>query len=853
MAKKKKHKKSGKQFNPHKLGGKQLMDEITHQLTLGKVDQAFALVKVLLDKQNSVENRDLFKSVIDEKIRRMEEKGQVNEIAGIIAEAKKRFDANLFSEVENSIKIRLLADAQLVAHFTEKEAIPESFHSRIADYLFFSTAKEKEFIQKHKAFKDLFYVKEAFKNGFEPEITKKMLAGISSKSPFKHWLLLRKAIEAFSEDDDTMLEVLSKKCREASFPKFMIGKLFECQTYLQGKVDGIALLSKTDLEIFRTVCGEGFLKTCVFNRAQNLFKQGNFDKVLQFLNISKIVLQTEESNHLFILFFSRLIKHYTYSKVLQNRKKLGNLPEIAPFFLNREHLFLKLLTLESLPPYERREIVDQISKSSALTACTLFKPEILKGELLFRLAKSMADHHPLPKNPFSFLNNRFLDEDDDDPDDDYDIYPILTLLEESLKLSHHNPEVFIFLINKYISRNEKTSTINGVVKKLLENFPENTEGYKLAGDIAYRNNTYAKALGFYEKAYHLMPLNREFPLTILKCYEKLSETRKIATVHLIEKDLENAKQFVNPANLRAVENYDLLQTKAYFKITVLDPSTVEKHYPVIAAFSERFMDSSQQLFRYLMIFDGTSLGENFFNRHLSQVMDHLIDLLDSKGFSTFLSDYLNTESRQNGNRFIFNKALLGLFEKEKKNPSASFGEIANWLHLCLENGQHALFISLIYYGKCAVPHDPVINFLLEISRKKINSKMVRKWLLDEGTIAWFQTKSGLKMLDFLSDHHYLFDDLLEIFEMSELSEIADEIRDLLDDRSVSFSRFRKWFLEMNDKDDCTPLVAVEKLFRSVDGLKDISSGNVNPPRIKDMSKPIPEKPVKDSIEKGAQM
>ena len=338
MARKKKHKKSGKHLNPHKLGEKPLIDEITRHLTLGKVDQAFALVKVLLEKRNSAENRDLFKSVMDEKIRCMEEKGHANEIAALIAEARKRFDADLFSEVENNNKIRLLTDVQLVAHYTEKEDIPESFESRIADYLFFSTENEKEFIKKHKTFKDLFYIREAFKNGFEPAATKKMLSGVSSKSPFKHWLLLRKAIEAFYENDDTMLEVLSKKSRESSFPKFLIGKLFECQTHLRGKVDGIALLSKTDIDIFRTICGEEFLKTCVFNRAQNLLKQGNFDKMFKLLNISKTLLKTEESNHLFILFFSRMIKHYLYSKGLQNRKKPGNLPEIALFFLNQEKM-----------------------------------------------------------------------------------------------------------------------------------------------------------------------------------------------------------------------------------------------------------------------------------------------------------------------------------------------------------------------------------------------------------------------------------------------------------------------------------------------------------------------------------
>ena len=851
MARKKKHKKSGKHLNPHKLGEKPLIDEITRHLTLGKVDQAFALVKVLLEKRNSAENRDLFKSVMDEKIRCMEEKGHANEIAALIAEARKRFDADLFSEVENNNKIRLLTDVQLVAHYTEKEDIPESFESRIADYLFFSTENEKEFIKKHKTFKDLFYIREAFKNGFEPAATKKMLSGVSSKSPFKHWLLLRKAIEAFYENDDTMLEVLSKKSRESSFPKFLIGKLFECQTHLRGKVDGIALLSKTDIDIFRTICGEEFLKTCVFNRAQNLLKQGNFDKMFKLLNISKTLLKTEESNHLFILFFSRMIKHYLYSKGLQNRKKPGNLPEIALFFLNQEHLYLKLLTLESLPPYERREIVDQISKSSALTTCTLFKPEILKGELLFKLAKSMDDYHPLPKTPFSFLTRRFLDEDDEE---DYDIYQISTLLEESLKLSQHNPEISVFLINKYISQNEKTSTINGVVKKLLENFPENPEGYKLAGDIAYRNKTYSKALGFYEKAYPLMPLNREFPLTILMCYEKLIENRKKATVHLIEKDLEKAKQFVNPANRKAVVNHDLLQTKAFFKITEHDPSTIDRHYPAIVALSERFMDSPQQLFRYLTIFDGTPLGSDFCNRYLPEVMDHLIHLLDAKEFSTLLSDHLNHEFQQNGDGFIFYKTLLAFFEKEKKSPSASFSEISSWLHLCLEKGWHALFIWLICYGKFAVPQHPVINFFLEISRDRINAKLVRKWLLDEGTIEWFQSKLGLKVLDFLFDHHYLFEDLLEIFELKEPVDLANEIKHLLDDeQAVPFSRFRKWFLEVKNRDDLTPLDMVEKFYNFPDDLKGLGNETVNPRGKKDRSMPIPDRPVENPVEHGDKM
>ncbi len=808
----KKKKKTGKRFNPHKLDEKELIYEIERLVVQGKTDRAFVLAKVLLDKHDSVKNRNLFRSVIADKISRMEEKGLINEISELINEARKRFDAELLSEVEAFNKIRMMNDVELIAHFTNAENIPEPFQIRIADHLFFSDSIEKEFIRNHKRFKDLFYVREAFCNGFDPKSSRKLLSGIDSTSPFRHWLLLCKAIEAFYDDDYTMLEVLDRKTRESSFPRFLIGKLFQCQVYLEGKSDRFVHLSKTDLDIFETLCGNGFLKACVYNRALDLSRRGDLNGLLRTLNVSRTLLGTKESSYLFVFFYGVAFTHIMTSKQdLPDPKFLKTIPRIDWFYLTREHFFLKFVSPESLSVFELQEIVDLIVQSSALSACEFFKQEVLKAELLFRLAKNVDKYHENSLSRSSFLDELFEGMEDD-------IHDKSALLEECLDLSHHNAEIFTSLIDEYIDLNEKTSTINGVVNKLLEKFPENPRGYKLAGDIAYQNRTYRKALGFYEKAHRLMPLNREFSLTILACYDQIIAKRKKADIHLIEKDLEKAKAFVNSANRKAVMDYNLLKAKGLFKITEYNPSASNRYYPVIAGLAGPFMDRPEVLFRYLNIFHGTPLGENFINRYLSQPMDQLVQMLDAKAFSAFLSVNMDPENRLTGSEAFFNVLLLAFFKREKQNPAATIDDISGWLLFSLKKRWHALFIALICLGTAVKPQHPAFLFFLEITRNRINYQQVRQCLLDPGTVGWFQSKLGYQILGFLLEYHNLFEDLYEILSSNGPVDPTDELEEMLDEHPQSFSHFKSWFLEDMNRDDRTPLESVEEIFGYINDL-----------------------------------
>ncbi|MBT7890333.1 MAG: hypothetical protein HN580_15025, partial [Deltaproteobacteria bacterium] len=83
---------------------------------------------------------------------------------------------------------------------------------------------------------------------------------------------------------------------------------------------------------------------------------------------------------------------------------------------------------------------------------------------------------------------------------------------------------------------------------------------------------------------------------------------------------------------------------------------------------------------------------------------------------------------------------------------------------------------------------------------------------------------------------------------------ANDIKHLLDDeQAVPFSRFRKWFLEVKNRDDLTPLDMVEKFYNFPDDLKGLGNETVNPRGKKDRSMPIPDRPVENPVEHGDQM
>ncbi|MCP4753293.1 MAG: hypothetical protein GY866_20575 [Proteobacteria bacterium] len=815
MAKKKK-KKGGKQINPHKLGENELIGRIDSHLDQDNTNQAYNLAKVLLEKNDSEQNKDLFKSILERKIKKMEEAGQNREIGILINEAKKRFDAQLFSDADEYNKISRLSNEELIDHFAAKEEIPESFHYRIADHLFFSRKNDKDFIKKHRKFKDLFYVKEAFKNGYQPETTRKLLSGIASKSPFRHWILLRKALEAFYDDDYASLELLNKKIKEKSFPKFLIGKLRDCQELMEGNTDNYTRMSETDIEIFSLLGGRDFFVAGIFNRLSNLLKQGNFQRMHQILDASKKLIDTRYHDDLSILTLGMILGSMgDYFREETYLTKLRNFPNIKTFYLNRDHLKVKFLGLDSISGYDEDYLIANIVKSSALATCRFFKPEILKAELLFRSAETMESPESRFERSRSLLNAVFFDDDDDDPWYRDEQREKTNLLEDSLGLSRHNPKIFTTLIAEYIATNEKTSKINRVVKDLLDSFPDNPDGYKLAGDIAYKNKTYSKALGFYEKAFKLMPLNREFASTIIQCYSDIILKRNKKNAHLIEKDLEKAKRYVNSTNKKAVLEFDLLKARAFLMLARYFPESVEERHAKVGDLFDSFKDDPGCLFKYLLLADA-SPDRNFRDGHLSMAKDHLIATLNPKDFTAILNHYLFGTDSINVDRSLFFDLLLGFLKNQKRNPSVTADEITVWLLSCLNKDWNGLFMAFCWLGRCVFPQNPVFAFLAETSRQPVRRIVIDESLFHEETIEWFMTDMGHEILDCLYDYSVQFEHIYEIIEEVEDEAIdfdycREEFEHVLDTLTTPFGRFNTHFYGQRRSVDTTPLDVVKKI------------------------------------------
>ena len=156
---KKNHKKNrNKPVNPHKLGEAQLKDKVEQLLDKHLIDDAYGLVKVLLERFESESNISLFQSILNQKINNLETAGKSREAAELITSAKKRFPASFFQEADEFIQLQNLDDDELIHHFSDKETIPELFRHQIADILFFSNQKNRPFIKQHKEYKDVFYV-----------------------------------------------------------------------------------------------------------------------------------------------------------------------------------------------------------------------------------------------------------------------------------------------------------------------------------------------------------------------------------------------------------------------------------------------------------------------------------------------------------------------------------------------------------------------------------------------------------------------------------------------------------------------------------------------------------------------
>ncbi|MBU3917004.1 hypothetical protein KKA14_15840 [bacterium] len=809
----KKKKKGLNKSNPHKLGENELVDQIHFFLNQNQVNQAYKLVKVLLEKGSSAKNSQLFKNVLSRKLKLLEEKGQGEDIASLLTEAKKRFSIDVFFDADEFNKLRQLSDKELVDHFLNRESIPDYFRYRIADYLYFSEKKEKEFINRHREFKDVFFVKEAFKNGFQPETTKKLMSGIDINSPYKHWLLLRKGIEAFYDNDNATLELLKKKITEPSFPKFLIEKLLQVQELLDGRNGNFNQLAQSDIKFFEALCGETFLEHCLLSHLEKISGGQNKQSALPLLNSWSGIISTETYIDLFVLTLGKVIRSLEYpDQKEQLIVKLKRLPPIRTFYLDIMHLLAKFMGHSFLIETGNGSIFESIATSKTLANCEIFPPKVLKAELLYASAQSEAKQSRLSGNPFGLFDIDSLYHDEDDGREE-----IINLLEESISSSPHNPEIFIELIKEYNAVSMKTSVINTAIKKMLASFPTNPEGYKLAGDIAYKNRTYSKALSFYEKAHDLMPLNRDFSLVIIKCYGDIIDKRNSQNSHLIESDLQKAKSFTLNSGKKVLTEFNLLRTRAIVKLINFNSMSWDSFVEEIDELSGHFQESNLDAFRFLFLIEDGESSAQIKTSFLERMRKDLFDHCATKTFSEILSFCLGKPSQLKKESTVFSSLVIGFFQKEKKNPTATVDDITTWMLVSLENNWNRLFTALVYLGESIFPNHPVYKFFIEIIQNTARRSLWKKHLLKKETINWFKTDTGINILELLCPHDYLFEVLYDVIEdgrdVAKTEELLDEVKDMLQSyySPPNISSF-EYFIESVNHMDYTPYQSIREIF-----------------------------------------
>ncbi len=809
MSKKKGKKKREKQFNPHKLGEQELKDKIDHLLSRQSVDEAYSLAKVLLERFESQGNIAVFQSTLNQKIRNLEALGKSHEAPKLIAEAKKRFSGgSLFQGVDELVRLKNLGDAQVLEHFLAKQKIPEDFHHQIADILFFSKKPDRQFIKQHAEYKDVFYVKEAFQNGYDPVKTPKILSAIKSDSPYRIWHLLHKGIQAFLESDAESLQLIVKKLPQGHFPAFIVSKLQNYQNYLDGKSD-INAIDKDDLEIFKTICGEHCALVAVLSEITSPQKNTPLHRHPGKLNWIKKNYSEQFGEILYLLLSGVYAVVELSNKDINYAQQLINLinrpEELA---IDSDHLFLKLSGYRFYNSYQLEDVFDQVIDSTDRAKSLLFDSGLLNSEILFHYIKTLE----APGNHSgSFFDRLFNHWDDQSPAD-----KSIQLLEEAIKYSDHNPKMHTLLIEYYRKTKTKTSVINKAVDRFLSKFPANPEGFDLAGKIALDNKTYKKAIDFFSKAKELMPLNRELIETVLDCYEGIIDKINKSNHHLIDKDLNSALAYVGSNQASLMERYGLLETKALLKklsLSQIDLKTFRQE------FSNRYPSLPKNdritLKLVLLLIKSQDTTPNL-DQSLDSILAQVRNNLKPDTYLLFLQYALKDDVETPPFFFIiFSELTLHFIEQKKVHRSLTIDQHFELMLLAIANEWNRSFMAFVCLAFDSFPEHKVLVLLKNILLTKVNHNKIKALFYDEEVVKWFCSPVGKKFLSQLAEYNDIFEELHLLLTESNvipLKEVIHEIYTLFEDFPNSFTNFSSFLLEDCDDDDLLDLQSIRKTF-----------------------------------------
>lgn len=808
MSKKKTKKRRAKQINPHKLNETQLKEQIEGNLAKNLINDAYKLVKVLLDRFESTDNASLFQSVLNIKIRHLEGLGRSDDVALLISEAKKRFSSSVFKEADEYVQLSGLTDEKLLEHFSDQSTIPELLSFQIADILYFSKEKNRGFIKKHSQYKDVFYVKEAFKNGYDAVNTPKFLAGLKEASPYKPWFLLHKAIQAFQKGDDITLGLLKKKLAMNSFPAFLVSKLLACHIYLDGNRTESQPLSSEDLEIFKTLCGEHCPVVPMLSKMIKPEKRNSSKRTIDQLKLFEkgypnlfpealyFCLETEMSNI--------KEKQYNASEFFSFTESF-NLPDTVA--INDLHLFLKLYGMNNLYLDNAEDYIEKIIDSKEIRQNPFFNTNSLKAELVFGLAIQLQKDHQETGSPFGWMGMDEFEDDEQDP---------TKVLEKALRLSAHNPKIFTELINGYIESDEKASVLNPVIEQFLNTFSTHPAGYELAGKNSFRNHSFQKAIGFYKKAKELMPLNKDFAHKILDCYEGIIAKRGPKNFHLIDKDIEQAFTHVDEFNAGIMNRYRLLSFKAKVKKATFIPIDQKQIRSEANALYELIATDRKSVLKliHFITHDGFKMSEQ--DNIISEIGDKIKAQLDFKTYMFFFKYGIDDNNFTNSRYQEFVSSLtLRFLEQEKSKKTLTVDEYYKMLLLALTEGWNRSFIGFVYLANTCFSENKVFQMFKQFYSIKPNHGKILKLLMTPEVSKWCFSSVGKKTMDELSTINGVFEELCYLVEDSDqrnLETLRYDIEIIIEENYDDIDEFSLYLDQDCVSEDKISLLAIKKLF-----------------------------------------
>jgi hypothetical protein len=817
MSKKnKKNRKRKQELNPNKLSEGELHQRISRFSGQQNTSEAYKLVKIVFKRFDTPNNRQLFSQIFYERIQSLLLNQQGLDIQSIINEVKKHFPEELTQKAEQYFQIRQLDGSELISHFSQQDEIPEDIRYELADHLYFSQRKEKDFLNKYAEYKDLFFVKEAFKNGYEPTHTPKMMSRIGSKSPFKFWVLLRKAIEAFLADDLNMLLLLLNKIPHQTFPHFFVEKLCRFQQMQNEKGDTRSEISDEDRAVFKLFIGEDFSEWLIFKKISAELKRKDIRRVFQLLKFSKKDSVNKKTEDLFCLFLAFISNNFTESNELKSliENMVVTFPKMDLYYMNPPHLIFKLLNKKKIKSdqfiFFLEDALDEMDESEF----PLFKQKELKAEILYYL----AEHEAEEEKSFSIFN-MLLNKGNQAPDP---LYDKARQLEKSLKHSSHNPEIFIALIKTYRDLGEKTSKINAVINQLISNFPNNSQGYQLAGEIALKNRTFTKAIDFFSKAYTLMPLNVDLVRIIFDCYNRIITSRSKTNAHLIDKDLENAKKYASGQKWIAAQ-FELLRARALYCKFELNVATLAKNGSEGIQIFDNLKQSPFEMFDALFQFE--QLKDNsFFKNQLITYKDILNQNINPKIFLKCLQLFTDKPPNLVHSDSFFYEILMGFITNFKNDLSFKAESLLPFLGTCTDLGWYKLLTTLVLIGNTISPEDGVFGYLSCLLNPDIKQENAKKYCSDEKTLKWLQTQYAADIVqDLFYEAHCISRHLDELYDTMfydyeyvdayDKKDFASNIKYRVHQKTISaFNRVQKSLLKKTSILDKTPIDRVFQVF-----------------------------------------